>query len=226
MVKKKNMRELMDESLLYERIIGQLTPLVTEMRLKHNVEYKLAKNENRKVDYCYKMSMDILQSVVDVCRKYSNELWKAAENGSEEYEDRIQNLANAVILRSIYDYEDLVSRGANGTADYSVNEILSFWNDEAAGLTSLDMSSIKERINEASKEFKKVVTDNGEKIAKETSRGRKSGKNLENYLSVKCPMCGGKLFAYGKPVNGLQTINCTGCNLSATYYNKTKKESA
>ena len=71
---------------------------------------------------------------------------------------------------------------------------------------------IMQRIRESQKRFERVIREQGKEIAEETFAARRERRDLDQN-SIRCPLCGGALYAYGKARGGSQMIKCTGCSL-------------
>lgn len=216
-------KSLIDESLTYERVVAHINALVNQLRTEMDTMDKTERN----TDPSYEIMIGILTKIAKKCEEHSNAVWTVMEKGADIHKLAFEELANAIVMLSVSDYEKLVSGNRSDTAECNRDEIAAFWDNESNGLTKLDMMDVKDKIDVAAEEFSRIVKEFGEEIVEETYQARNKRKtkntNLDgDCLTHECPMCGNKMFAYGikKRRTGSYLIKCSGCDLSAIWNEK------
>lgn len=202
-MKQKEVKRLIDESLVYERAYSRVCRILNEVMEDKNRDINMARETGEKPDESYKILTDKLIELRDWLRDKSDGLFKTADAGAYKYERGYENLFNAIVLRAAQDYEAKLC----GYEDV-VNRKMMDMNPPECMLSE----KLMKRIRAGHKKFEMVIQERGREIVQETIEARKEKRDLE-LNSVKCPLCGRALYAYGKERGGVQQIKCTGCSL-------------
>lgn len=208
--------KLVKKSMTYERVLSRLNSMAIDLQNEINTTPK-----PEPTDYSRELVVMMLRAMAKACEGYSNKIWVIAEKRAIPSQDALDNLANAIVMMSVSDYEKMVSGRMENNAEHSMDEILDFWENRSAEFTQLDMTAVRTSIDSASRKFKQIVKEHGGDIVEETIQGRKNKRfpksDLRYHLSYECPLCKGKLYAHKWRNNKTYTIQCTGCDLSSTW---------
>ena len=196
-------KELIAESLLYERAYSRVCRIINDIMEEKNDDLAMSKETGEPADGSFRVLIKALINIRDTFRDKSDELWGRVDEISPKYERGYEDLFNAIVLRAAQDYEAKLC----GYED-STNRRMLEMNPPEHMLSE----KLMRRINAGHKKFEKVVTEHGKAITEETLAARKEKRDLDEN-SVRCPLCGGALYAYGKTRGGVQQIKCTGCSL-------------
>ena len=197
------------ESLVYERAQSTVSAMMNGLAKQRNENEREARRSGTEPDKSFQLVIDVLSDAKKRFRKESKRLWKLAEKSSDIHEIGVENLCNAIIQRAALDYEAALS--GHGNVEEK-RRIEAFAEDGADDYTSIDFQNVLDRIRVAQPVFSKTAKEHIEEIMSETKNNKQhDGDNRKN--TYRCPLCGGGLYAYGKPDGGIQQIRCTGCNL-------------
>lgn len=206
--------ELMAQSMAYERAQARVGDAMNKLSRERNKAYDECRETGETLDPSYDLALQAMKTAREELRRTGNRLWKQAEQTADIYPPAVENLANAVVERAVYDYEMALSGAGNALHRADVER---FARDGAEAYTGIDLKQVLRKCREAYPIFAAMVREHGDEIIQETRRNREKHINLE-LNTYKCPMCGGALYAYGTaPRDGLQRINCTGCSFTGTY---------
>lgn len=189
---------LMQESLIYERAYSRICRIIDELTEDKNRDAQMAKETGEAPDASYKVLFEILTDARKRIRDKSDELWLKTERSTDHYDSGYENLFNAIVIRAAQDYEEALCGMTN---DRSIDMIEKFL-----------PKRFTDPIRRAKPKFSKVVKEHGKEITDETMEKRKNGGDMREN-TVKCPLCGCGLYAWGSNQHGLQRIKCTGCSL-------------
>lgn len=192
-----------EESLVYERAYSRVCRILNEVLEDKVRDADMSKETGEPVDTSYKILADALGDIRDRFRNESDRLWVLADKAAEKYERGYEDLYNAIVLRAAQDYEAKLC----GYEDEANSKLLKMNPPEC-----MLSQKLMRRIRDGHKKFEKVVSERGKEITEETLAARKEKRDLDEN-SVRCPLCGGALYAYGKAHGGSQQIKCTGCSL-------------
>lgn len=196
-------KALIAESLLYERAYSRVCRIINDIMEEKNLDLATARETGEQVDGSFRVLIKALIDIRDRFRDKSDQLWGKVDSTATKYERGYEDLFNAVVLRSAQDYEAKLC-GYEGSSNRRMLEM----NPPEHMLSE----KLMRRIRAGHKKFEKVVNEQGKAIMEETLMARKENRNFDEN-SVRCPLCGGALYAYGKAYGGSQQIKCTGCSL-------------
>ena len=202
-MKQKEVKRLIDESLVYERAYSRVCRILNDLMEDKNRDINMARETGEKADESYKLLVDKITEVRDALRDKSDELFKTADAAAYKYERGYENLFNAIVLRAAQDYESKLC----GYGDLSSKHVIEMMPPE-----HMLSEKIMRRIQDGHKKFEKVIRERGKDILAETEQARREKRDID-LNTIKCPLCGGALYAYGKMRGGSQQIKCTGCSL-------------
>jgi len=186
------------QSLIYERACSRISNIINTILGEKNRDAEMSKETGEAVDESYQVLADALIKVRNEFRARSDELWKQAEDSTDRYDSGYENLFNAVVIKAAQDYEEALC----GLENERSKQILEMFLPKR----------FVDPIRRAKPKFSKIVKERGEDILKETREVRKRDGDLREN-SIKCPLCGCGLYAWGSNQGGLQKIKCTGCSL-------------
>lgn len=201
--KEKNTNWLVQESLIYERAYSRICRIIDDLQEEKNADIKTAKENGEETDGSFKVLLEMLTDLRKKLRDQSDELWIKAERSTDRYDSGYENLFNAIVVRAAQDYEEALCGMTNERSIDMIEKFLP--------------KRFTNPIRKAQPEFAKVVKEHGKEILDETKQKRRElkrhnrGDMRDN--SIKCPLCGCGLYAWGSNQNGLQKIKCTGCSL-------------
>ncbi len=213
----------MREGMAYERAQARIGAAMNQLSRERNKEYEECRRTGEEPDRAYDIALQQMKSARESLRRTGDRLWREAEQKANIYPPAVENLANAIVERAVYDYEMALSGiGKN----LHRNDVERFARDDAEGYTSIDLNQILRKVREAYPIFSATVREHGDEIIRETRKNREDHINME-LNTYKCPLCGGALYAYGKASREhVQRINCTGCSLSGAYVIKVDRNEA
>ena len=215
----KNLSAL-ERSMEYERAFAEMTKVRTKIGAMRNAaEDEARKNGDPRPSY-YDIIMD---DMMYLQTRYQREADKAFQMHKETHTPNvtgIENLANAVVMSAIQDYEEAVSSGRRGAGGV-IRSIRKFAATEAGFYTTADVSGILSRIDATYPKFKRVALNNVDAIKAETKRLKAeraskepfSQTGLNRYNPFRCPLCGGGLWYSGGKE---KRIRCSSCYLSVS----------
>lgn len=170
-------------------------------------------------DYRY-IVKSIMSGYYQMTDAQSRELWVKAKQNSTSTSDNYSDLANAVVLLAVRDYESALSGFAptkmGDEPEDIINKVKLFAANNSGKFSGVDLEAILTRISRNYKNyFVPLVKDNCREILAEWKRLEKGSEKL--YLKVEngkyhCPSCGNIL---RRGVWSPYRIECCGCNLSA-----------
>lgn len=199
----KETKTLMAESLVFERAYSRVCRILNDVLEDKVRDAAMSKETGEPVDASYKLLADALGDVRDRFRNESDRLWRLADESTVKYERGYEDLFNAIVLRAAQDYEAKLC----GCEDEANRKLLQMNPPEC-----MLSQKLMRRIREGHKKFERVIKERGKDIVEETLAARKEKRDLADN-SVRCPLCGGGLYAFGKERGGVQQIKCTGCSL-------------
>ena len=131
--------------------------------------------------------------------------------------DAYRNLANAVVLQAVLDYEYLISdRPVFDARNINKFEIRKFAQEQT--FSGTDVNAILDRIDRVyKKEFRPYVRRHHKEIVAITEKAEKhrdSWKWLQDHSPYHCPLCGGTLRRGSKRDRCRDYIVCSSCNLN------------
>ena len=209
--------ELVNKSIIYSRVSSKFDKLLLALK----------KDAETDDDPSIQLMGYFVKAMSKACDDYANSLWLIAESRSSPNPDDFEDLANAIVLMSVSDYEKLISGSLAETTDHNFDEIKRFWDARSFIRPSMDMENVKERIDIAANQFRQIAKDHGKFIIRETEIARKSKRGNHDYrfdTSYRCPLCKGNLYAARRNGSPFYTIQCSGCDLTYTITDKNKKE--
>ena len=202
-------QELIRDSMTLERAVSLCGSLANEAAKRRN-EANKGKRRPEDKDESFDLVINVINEARDRFRSDSNRLWKQAEERCRLDDEGVENLLNAVVQRAALDYELALS--SRGFSD-SIREIENFFRGDADVFTKADVTQVPKRIREARQRFVEIAHDHAGEIIEETKANRAARKDMCDN-SIRCPLCGGGMYEWGKAYNGRHQIRCTGCNLA------------
>ena len=193
-------RDFMAESLVYERAHSRLSRIIDQLLEEKNGDAEKSKETGEPIDKSYKVLADLLDGVKNHVRNVSDELWTLAEKSAQKYDAGYDRLYMAIMERAVLDYEAALC--GYGSAE------------DRRQIEELGMDSILYRVRRAHPKFVKTARENGKQIYEETQEARKKHKDIDEWNTIKCPLCGHTLYSYGRLIGGCATIRCTGCSFT------------
>lgn len=143
------------------------------------------------------------------------------EEAGTTFDPGIESLLKAIVLRSVLDYEQLLSDTIPEKGSCCLEEIERYWQEDVQVLTDIDMMGLKDTIDCAHEELCHIAWSDGEEIIAETMQLRKKHQPIyqgaDHQLTHRCPLCRGGLYArrIPKAQPSRFRIHCTGCRLAA-----------
>lgn len=201
-----------------ERAFAQMISVIAFVKKqRRDMEERERKFGDVKSDH-FSMILDDLEALKNKYRDEADktfEIHKALK--SEVNEDAVENLANAVVMSAIEDYEEALSSNRDGAVGVR-RAIRNFAEKESGFYSSADIIGCLSRIDKAYRKFKVVATDNLDGIMHMTKTLKHRHEHTDYSVPAnpyRCPLDGGGLWI--KKTNresGAVTIGCTNCNLS------------
>ena len=202
-MRKNEVKKLIAQSLLYERAYSRVCRIINEVMEDKNRDAEMSKDTGEPVDGSYKLVADALGDVRERFRNESDRLWRMVDEKAEKHESGYEDLFNGIVLRAAQDYEAKLC----GCLDSANTRMLKLVPPE-----HMLSDRIMKRIQAGQKAFARCVRDHGKEIYAETMAARKAGRDMDEN-GIRCPMCGGGLYTYGKVRGGTVQVKCTGCSL-------------
>lgn len=197
---KEETKKLMQDSLAYERAYSSISRILDDVLERKNDDKEMSKETGEPVDPAYGILAADLDGLKRAYRTKSDELWLQWEKSADHYDEGYDRLFMAIMERAVLDYEAaLCGHGSE---------------EEKRMIEKLGMKSILGRVRKAHPEFVKVCHEKGKQIWDETQEARRKRKDIDEWNTVTCPLCGHPLYAFGKLIGGSATIKCTGCAFS------------
>ena len=206
----REVKRLMNDSLVYERAYIRAHKILTKLLEKKNKEDEAARQAGETPDESLKILTHDIARLKQEYREESDKLWKRVDELADPYEAGYERLAQAIIENAAHDYEAALCGGGNASEQLRI-ELFSKYGAEA--FTTLDFPGILARIKSAYPKFVKKAKDNVEQIIAETEQARKEKTDTKD-ISIKCPLCGYGMYCFGKPKK-TATIKCTNCAFQA-----------
>ena len=209
----KNITELIEESLVYERMWTHMNDIIERLSSDRKRHAKEAREHGEKIDKSYEVLINVLDGTRTEIRNRSDELFAEAEAASEKYDSGYEALANAILELVALDYEAALCGGGNESEKHLIEL---FAKHDANFFTDVDFAKVLKRIEEEHPKFVKIVHEQGDEIIKQTHTIRRNRGNIKRG-KIRCPLCGNGLDAFGNVVGSSQMIRCSGCNFNEYY---------
>lgn len=212
---KVEVRRLIDESLVYQRAYNRTLKLTYDMAQEANDQKRVAKDLGEEPDELYTVLKKDLDTMLKKYRDLTDTLWDQAEKLSDKYDEGYQRLAEEVIRAAALDYEVALCGHGTQEAKAEQRRIEDFARNRANYYTTLNFEAVLAKIRAAHAEFTKLCRKEILVIRDETRKARRDGKSVENN-TVRCPLCGRPLYAWGNLHRRDIVVRCTGCALQET----------
>ena len=195
-----NVDTLIQQSLVYERCYSRICQILNTTVSEKKADEEEKKSLGEPKDESFDILIGDLNALKDAYRDKADKIFAEAEKASDKFQFGYDNLFNAIALRAAQDYEEALC----GEGSESEKRMIEMFLPE----------KITGKIREAQPEFVKLAQKNVNTIVMETKRERKRKHTREGFeLSIRCPLCGGGMYAYNLQNNGLYKIKCTGCSM-------------
>ena len=208
----REVRDLVSESLVWERAYNGMMKILDEAIMKLNTNLRESKKNGEEADRALAVIVEYLKADANAFRTKSDMFWEKADKVSEKHDEGYRRLADAIIERAASDYEVALC-GAGNEKERKLIELFAI--DGAEKYTRLDLEAVLQRIKRVHPKFVKLCWEKGKQIRDETRDARKKKRDI-NENTVRCPLCGRALYAWGPTARGLQTIRCCGCSFQET----------
>lgn len=202
----------MNESLVYERAYTNLGVFIRDLRARKNEDARFDLANGEEPDAAYDIILADFEKIKEDYGNESKRLWKMAEKKSEFYDWAFEDLANAVVIKAVEDYEMAVCGMRNDSEILLIEKFAESADEGEMIYTKLNVKVLLDRVKKAHEEFVKITKEHGTDILLETRRKRKAKDFDYTKNKYKCPMCGGGLFT--QTMFGVHRVVCTGCYLS------------
>jgi len=191
---------LIADSLAYERAYSRISRMLNDLLTEKNEDANKAKETGEPADVSYQILTALFIKLKKYLRKKSDDLWEEAEKSTDKFASGYDRLFTAIMERAVLDYEAALCGSGNAS--------------ERKQIELLGMGSILSKVRKAHPKFVEIARENSKKIWDETQEARKKDLDIDEHNTLKCPLCGHTLYAYGKLIGGSATIKCTGCAFS------------
>lgn len=206
-------KELVAESMMYERAISYIEPSLRALIRKKKRAEREAEVLGGKADGAYDIAVKVFKATLDELRRECDGLWARAERDADYHAKAADRLCEAVVVQAAQDYEKALCSDDKDILD----GIEEFAQGDAERYTPLDLMDILQRIRKAQPLFAEKARSEFEEIIAETKELQKKGFiDYGTYSTHRCPLCGGGMSVYGEVRDRLVTIRCSNCALYET----------
>jgi len=203
--------ERVAKATAYERAVNRIKGLINQMNREHR------ENED---DDSFEIVLYYLNVALPHCTAECDKAWREVYDKAEFGIGNLEKLNNAVMLQAAQDYETALcvdsemQRGVAGDIErFAIS-------GDSHQFSGVDFVTVLHRIREVVPEFQRIAREKGNEIVADTVwLKRKKDYKMEN-ARHRCPLCGGGLYASGKPVGNTYKIKCSNCSLEGWYHAK------
>lgn len=158
-----------------------------------------------------------VKNKIKALERDSDYWWNMAKrmNDQKTIRKNYENLANAVVKQTVFDYEALISGTKSDSCECSMPEVLAFAKE--TNFTKLDLFAILMKIKEDRKsKFVPYVRENLDGIAsafRSFKRKRTDATAYNNTFPYRCALCGGALKPdfLGPKCKDVTGVGCMSC---------------
>lgn len=213
--KRKSVGKMVDEATMWERVCTMLKKLAEEVNREHREHLKGGSPDDPSFDATLAYLNESIAHATGCC----NEAWSAVYSNAKVHRQSVRELADAVILQAVMDYEHGLCKGGRD-GEHTVAEVEKFAKTSADNYAAINFASVLKRIKRVYPEFQKLVREHGADIVVDTKYIKRKKHPEYNTAKYRCPLCGGGVYEKGNPVGNVHKIICEGCYLEGWYIEK------